>query len=154
MSTMAPRHTFSAQIRQRGIAIVTAIFLIVILAALAAFSVSLFRIQQVSTGLASAGTRALQAANSGLEWGYWQVLDAGGPACAATTNLAMPAGTGLGLFTVTVTCTSTPHTEAGNPVTNYRLQATACSQPAAGACPNPAPGSDYIERQVQGMVER
>lgn len=50
-------------------------------------------------------------------------------------------------------CASTAHTEAGNPVTIYRLTATACNQPAAGACPNPAPGVDYVERLVQAAVE-
>lgn len=147
------RTSYSSE-KQRGASIITAIFLIVILAALAAYSVSLFRIQQVSGAYAVMGMRALQAANSGLQWGYWQALNPAGAACPTTANLAMPAGSSLGTFTVTVNCSSTVHTEAGNPVTIYQVMATACSQPAAGACPNPAPGQDYIERQLQGVVER
>lgn len=137
--------------RQGGFSIVTAIFLIVVLAALGAFAVSMFRVQQTTAAYDELGMRGYQAAQAGIEWGAWQVLRNGG-ACAAATNLTLPGA--LVLFTVTVTCTSTAHTEAGNPVTIYQLTATACNQPAAGTCPNPAPGPDYVERQVQGAVER
>jgi MSHA biogenesis protein MshP len=136
---------------QRGFSIVTAIFLIVVLAALGAFAVSMFRVQQTSAAFDELGARAYQAAQAGIEWGAWQVLRNGG-ACAGATNLPLPGS--LVSFTVTVNCTSTTHTEAGNPVTIYRLTATACNQPAGGACPNPAPGPDYVERQVQAAVER
>lgn len=136
--------------RQCGFSIVTAIFLIVILAGLGAFAVSMFRVQQTSAAFDELGSRGYQAAQAGIEWGAWQVLRNGG-ACAATTNLALPGA--LQAFTVTVACTSTAHTEAGIPVTIYQLMATACNQPAAGACPNPAPGADYVERQVQAAVE-
>lgn len=136
--------------RQGGFSIVTAIFLIVVLAALGAFAVSMFRVQQTTAAYDELGVRGYQAAQAGIEWGAWQVLRNGG-ACAAATNLALPGS--LSPFTATVNCTSTTHTEAGNPVTIYQLTATACNQPAAGTCPNPAPGADYVERQVQAAVE-
>ncbi|MFA7281910.1 MAG: hypothetical protein WC100_17635 [Sterolibacterium sp.] len=136
--------------RQSGISIVTAIVLIVTLAALAAFAVTVSRTQHLAAALDVMGARAYQAAQAGIEWSAWQVLRNGG-ACAASTNLALPGS--LTLFSVTVGCTSTAHTEAGTPVTIYQLTATACNQPAAGACPNPAPGVDYVERQVQAAVE-
>ncbi|MBZ0126100.1 MAG: hypothetical protein K8F32_06985 [Rhodocyclaceae bacterium] len=138
--------------RQAGFSIVTAIFLIVVLAALGAFAVSMFRVQQTAAALDELGARGYQAAQSGIEWGAWQVLRGPGTCAAATGNLALPGS--LSPFTVTVACASTAHTEAGNPVTIYQLTATACNQPAAGACPNPAPGADYVERQVQGAMER
>ena len=137
---------------QRGFSIVTAIFLIVVLAALGAFAVSMFRVQQSSAAFDELGARGYQAAQAGIEWGAWRVMRVQGTCPAATANIAVPGS--LTLFTVTVGCTSTAHTEAGNPVTIYQLTATACNQPAAGACPNPAPGVDYVERQVQGAVER
>lgn len=136
---------------QAGFSIITAIFLIVVLAALGAFAVSMFRVQQAAAALDELGARAYQAAQAGIEWGAWQVLRGPGTGAAATGNLALPGS--LSPFVVSVTCASTVHTEAGNPVTIYRLTATACNQPA-GACPNPAPGADYVERQVQGMVEQ
>lgn len=136
--------------RQSGFSIITAIFLIVILAALGAFAVSMFRVQQTTAAFDELGSRGFQAAQAGIEWGAWQVLRNGG-ACAASTSLALPGS--LTVFTVTVGCASTAHAEAGNPVIIYQLTSTACNQAAAGACPNPAPGPDYVERQVQAAVE-
>jgi MSHA biogenesis protein MshP len=137
--------------RQRGVSIVTAIFLIVILAGLAGFAARIFSVQQQSSGLDVQGSQAYAAAQSGIDWGAFQALRNG--ACAVTTNLAMPAGP-LANFAVTVTCASTAHTESGNPATLYRLTATACNQPTgAGVCPNPAPGESYVERQVTATVE-
>lgn len=137
---------------QRGFSIITAIFLIVVLAALGAYAVSLFRVQQTTAAYDELGARAYQAAQAGIEWGAWQVLRGPGTCAAASGSLALPGS--LSPFTVTVACVSTAHSEAGNPVTIYRLSATACNQPAAGACPNPAPGPDYVERQVEGAMER
>lgn len=139
--------------RQRGFSIVTAIFLIVILAALAGFAVSMFSAQQGGAMLDQQGYRALQAAQSGLDWGLYRVAQTG--ACPAATNLTFPAGTSLVLFRSSVQCTATAHQEAGVAVTIFNLTATACYPAAAGGvCPNPAAGADYVERQVQGMVER
>lgn len=138
--------------RQRGVSIVTAIFLIVILAGLAGFAARIFSVQQQSSGLDVLGAQAYAAAQTGIDWGAHQVLD-GTPTCAASTNLAMPAGP-LANFAVTVTCASSAHTEAGAAVTIYQLAATACNQPTgAGVCPNPAPGDSYVERRVSATVE-
>lgn len=129
----------------------TAIFLIVILAGLAGFAARLFSVQQQSSGLDVLGSQAYAAAQSGIDWGAHRALIGG--SCTGATNLVMPAATPLASFTVTVTCASTAHTEAGNPVTMYRLTATACNQPSGGACPNGAPGDSYVERQVTATVE-
>jgi MSHA biogenesis protein MshP len=131
---------------------VTAIFLIVILAALAGFAARIFSVQQQSSGLDVLGSQAYAAAQSGIDWGAHQALRSG--SCVGSANLAMPAGP-LAPLTVTVTCATTVTTEAGNTVTLYSLTATACNQPAAGtgACPNGAPGDSYVERQVTATVE-
>ena len=134
---------------QRGISIVTAIFLIVILAALAGFAARIFSVQQQSSGLDVLGSQAYAAAQSGIDWGAYQALRSS--SCAASANLVMPAGP-LAPFTVTVTCASSATTEAGATVTMYQLIATACNQPAAGVCPG-APGDSYVERQVTATVE-
>ncbi|MCO5098027.1 MAG: hypothetical protein M9884_11245 [Rhodocyclaceae bacterium] len=62
---------------QRGFSIVTAIFLIVILAALGAFAVSMFRVQQTTAAYDELGARGYQAAQAGIEWGAWQALRTG-----------------------------------------------------------------------------
>lgn len=133
----------------------TAIFLIVILAALAGFAARIFSVQQQSSGLDVQGSQAYAAAQSGIDWGAYQILTAApGVACPADINLVMPAGP-LSAFTATVTCTLSSHTEAGNTVTMYRITSTACNQPTgAGVCPNTlTPGDSYVERQVTATVE-
>ena len=125
---------------QRGFSLVSAIFLLVVIAALGAFAVTLSTTQQQSSALDVMGARAYQAAWAGIEWGAYQVLRNGG-ACAAAT--ALPAGTLAGTlsgFDVTVNCISTPHTEAGLPVTIYQLTSTATQGTVA------TPG--YVEREM------
>jgi MSHA biogenesis protein MshP len=77
------------------------------------------------------------------------------PLCAASTNLAALPGS-LAPYSATVACTvSGPHSEGGTNVSIYTLTATACRPAGAGGvCPNPAPGADYVERQVTATVER
>jgi len=150
----------------RGFAIISAIFILVVLAALGAFVVSISTNQQIGSALDVQGVRAYQAARAGIEWGIYRVQAApdynfsyGTPVVAvgtanpndrlcpaATTTFSPPAPTLAG-FTVTVTCVETADASNGPKV--YTLTATACNQPAAGACPNTAPtGFNYIERRV------
>lgn len=140
---------------QKGVSIVTAIFLIVVLASLAGYAASLFRVQQQSSGLDVQGSRAYAAAQSGIDWGAYQALRSG--SCVLSSNLAMPAGP-LSAFSVTVECTRTTHCEGAtcppDNVTMYQLTSTACNQPTGGGvCPNGAPGDSYIERRVTATVE-
>jgi len=135
--------------RNAGFAIVTAIFIIVALAALAAAIVSLVRTQQTSSTLDTEGARAYQAARSGVEWGAFKSLR--NDTCA---NASFTLGATLAAYTATVTCTRTLHDEAGTAVNIDTITATACNQPAAGICPNPAPGANYAERQITIMVGR
>ena len=60
--------------KQSGFLLVTAIFLLVILAALGAFILTISGTQQTSSALDVQGTRAYQAARSGIEWGSYQLL--------------------------------------------------------------------------------
>jgi MSHA biogenesis protein MshP len=118
-------------------------------------------LQQSSQQLDVQGARAYQAARAGIEWGAYQVLDPNAtlgaavlPACPVSpTNLTGLAGS-LSVFTVTVTCTATTTTEANRNVGAYRVIATACNQPSAGACPNPAPASGYVERQIDAVFSK
>ena len=141
MSSRSGGHTQAAA--QRGFALVSGIFLITILFLLSAYMVSLRVRQDASASLDTLGTRAYAAARSGAEWGAYQSLRNG--ACAAGTVLT-PAG--LTGFTVNVSCTRTAYNEAGTVVTTDTIVANACNQPAAGACPNAAPGTNYVERQI------
>ena len=130
---------------QRGFSLITAIFLLVVLASLGAVMMTFFTAQQQSSALDVMGSRAYQAARAGIEWGAYQVLR--NDSCAAPTPLPALGGT-LSPFTVTVGCITTSHDEGtrtaatSNPVQVYLITATA----KYGVTPGSA---DYVERQMQ-----
>jgi MSHA biogenesis protein MshP len=128
--------------REQGIGLVTAVFLLVVLAGLGVAMVSIFRAQQATTTLDVMGVRAYLAARAGAEWGIYQQRIVN--SCAPSTTFAMPAGTSLTGFSVTVNCTQV--TQAG--INRYRVTATACNPPGAGGCPNVAVTADYVQRVV------
>jgi MSHA biogenesis protein MshP len=129
-----------------GVALVTAIFLLVVLAGLAVAVVSLTTAQQAVSVMDVQGQRAYQAAKAGNEWALFIALRTGPtpptPAatlgCPGAYNVPMPAGS-LSGFTVTVRC--------GAPVAGHIvITSTACNQPVNSACPNASRGPDYVQR--------
>ncbi len=138
--------------RQRGVSIITAIFLLSVLAMLGAFLVSVAGFQQKSSQLDIQGVRAAQAARAGIEWGAYQVLRGANvppAACFGATNLTF-AGTSMSGFTTTVSCARTAHTELVTTFTTDQIVAVTCNAPP---CPNPAPAiADYIERQISTTI--
>jgi MSHA biogenesis protein MshP len=150
---------------QRGVTMVTAVFLIVVLALLGVFIVSVVGLQQSSQALDIQGVRAYHAARAGMEWAAFQVLDpnnnlpgVGGtaniaPCPASPTVLPVLAGS-LSPFTVTVTCSATinaPTTEGNRNIGAYQVVSTACNQ---APCPNASPGAGYVERQLQATFSK
>lgn len=152
---------------QRGFAIVSAIFILVVLAALA-LAITLLT-TQTETGHARdmQGSRAYQAARAGLDWGAYQVLDplnvtatsgaaplpncpgAVGNACpaaASPTSATMPSGplaaTVLSGYTVTLQCSCADFTEVGRNIRVFQLKSTA----TYGA------GLAQVERQLSARV--
>jgi Tfp pilus assembly protein PilX len=87
---------------QYGFLLVTAIFLLVILAALGAFILTISGTQQTSSALDVQGSRAYQAARAGIDWASYQLLiNAGAPTLRQQT-------TGAGANPVTLTLGSLP----------------------------------------------
>ncbi len=129
---------------QQGFSLVSAIFLLVVIAALGAFSVTLSTGQHQGLAMDVMGGRAYQAARAGVEWGAYQVIrNPAGISCAlGGASNPVPAGAGtLAGFTVDASCWSyAPVSEAANTVTMYRLQATA-TQGSTGT-------QGYVERQM------
>jgi len=133
----------------KGFTLASAVFLLVIIAALGTFAVTLSTTQHQTSAQDVLGVRALQAARAGIEWGVYQVLqnrNAGfdatcqnGPAVQA---LNLPGG--LGAYTVNVTCTSVAALEDGIPVRVYTLTSTASQGTLATA--------NYVERQLQVTI--
>lgn len=138
--------------RQAGVGLVTAIFLLVVIAGLAAALVNIFTSQQASSQLDQQGTRAYQAARAGIEWAIFrQAPNRAG--CVPTGSFALPSTSMLGAFTVTVTCTmSFGPSNTNDPALNrFLLRAIACNQPDNGACPNSRTSNnlDYVQRVVE-----
>lgn len=135
---------------QKGASIVTAIFLLVVLAGLGAMMVSFFVVQQQSSALDVTGSRAYRAARAGIEWGAYNInvltppntLWAGCAAIPAPLFAAGALAADLAPFTVNLVCNPpVSAVEAGSTIWIYNLTSTA----SAGGAPG---GADYVERQV------
>lgn len=127
--------------RARGFALVLALFLIVSLAGIAAYLLTVTNVQVETGVMDEQAARAYQAARAGLDWGAYRVL----------RNGICPAGpTTIALFGFNAEVTCTPigtESEGGSPVNMYRIVSTGCN---ASPCGTPAAG--YVERQLQLTV--
>jgi MSHA biogenesis protein MshP len=145
---------------QRGASLATAIFLVVILAALGAYIVTVSSLHHTSTVLDLQGSRAYQAARSGIEWGAYQLFQNSAGAFATNCNAGPASQSFAGLaatlsdFTVTLACSSVQFSEITAATGRvYVLTATACNQPSGGNCPGLL-GQRYVERQLQVTVAK
>lgn len=140
---MCPDRNFA----QRGFSLISAIFIVLILAALAGYAASIVTNQSHASALDVLGSRALAAARSGAEWGAYQSLRLN--SCAASTTLSF-AGTPLDPMSVVVSCARPPQSnEAGTTLTFDSITALACNQ---APCPNAGAGANYVERQITMVV--
>ena len=120
---------------QKGFSIVTALFIVLVLAVLGGFMVTMSGVQSRTSLWALQGARAYHAARSGLEWGVFQDLSGG--ACAEATFT-------VDGFTVNVTCSEESFTEGGQTYKVYSLSSLAQSGIYGS--------SDYISRQLRARV--
>ena len=86
-----------------GFAIISAIFVLVILSLISTFLINLFINTQASSNILLLGQRAYFAAQSGLEWGLTKVAANPTGPCPTTTNININQGGILG-FTAVVSC--------------------------------------------------
>ena len=112
---------------QRGFSIVTAIFLLVVLAGLGAVMMTFFTAQQQSSALDVLGSRAYQAARAGIEWAAFQVATSSSAVAAtcATSFAQSSLGGTLAPFRVAVNCVPTSYDEGGSTVWIYDVSAVA-----------------------------
>jgi MSHA biogenesis protein MshP len=138
---------------QRGIVLIAAIFLLVVIAALGGFMLTIGSLSNSASALDIEGAKAYQASRAGIEWGAYQVLRNSVPCSPSTSTSFSPGGT-LSSFTVTVTCDAASYSELGASTTViYTLISTACNRPSAGNCPGSA-GDNYVERQLQVTLDK
>jgi MSHA biogenesis protein MshP len=128
-------------IRARGFTLVSAVFIIVVVALLAAALVQIATTgRQIST-LSLLGVRAHFAAASGMERAIQAALTGGCSAVPASFVLAGAAASG---WTVSLGCAATAVAEGTDNYQVYALQATA----ARGA----VGGSDFVSRTLTATV--
>lgn len=126
---------------QRGFALMAALFIIVTLAAIGAYLVTVSTGQVAAAAQDEQASRAYQAARTGIEWGTYQVL-INSSCVAGPQTLSLPQG-----FIAQVTCVaSAAESEGSRQVTGYAITATGCNAGACGAA-NTAP--TYVERQLE-----
>lgn len=142
--------TFPDEARQRGFAIVSALFIIVALAVLAGFIATVSSSQHIGSALDVLGARAYQAARAGTEWGMANAHNAG--ICSASSSIAPINGMAITVQCATV-ASGASGVEAG--LSNiFLVTAIACNQPdATGACPGNAAAANYVERRLSALVE-
>jgi MSHA biogenesis protein MshP len=135
---------------QRGFSIVTAIFLLVVLAGLGAAMLTFSNIQHQSSAMDVSGSRAYQAARAGVEWAAYQVVNSSASAAAATNCATLFAQNSLGgtlsPFSVTVTCSAASTVEATSTIWIYTVSSVASTGTLGG--------SDYIERVISTKMGR
>ncbi len=145
---------------ESGFSLVTAIFLLVVLAGLGTMMVTFFTAQQQSSAKDVLGSRAYQAARTGVEWAaygvsqtpagtLWAGCTSSPPATTFTPNTASTLGGTLSPFKVVVTCTSLPFTEGTNTIFIYDITSTATG--VNGANPGNA---NYVERVIKVRMGR
>jgi MSHA biogenesis protein MshP len=109
--------------RQAGFTLITAIFLLVVVASLSVYILSLRSVQQTTLVYSVQGARAMQAARAGIQWGVYQAITTN--SCPTTNLTFSPDGAALSAFQVVVSCLSSDHQEAAETIRVFRIESTA-----------------------------
>ncbi len=148
---------------QAGFSLISALFLLVVIAALGTFATTLLVTQQHSIALNVQGVRAYHAARSGIEWGAFHLTQSAVavPNFDFANKCRAVGGTSinyvLNAFTVTVSCQANSYVEpmiidgvlrhdAANPLWIYQLSAVAVTTGIAVG------DSNYVERQLNAAI--
>lgn len=136
--------------REQGVSLVAAIFLLLLMAGLAAFMASILSATHMNLAADIGGSRAYQAARAGVEWGMYQLdpnaQSAALPTCAAASGtVSAIAGYSVAVSCVAYPSDTTVYQEGGKQIRVLRIVATATAQGVT------APG---IERQVAVSIEK
>lgn len=143
---MTVRAAYIHRAMQKGFSLISAIFLLVVLAGLGAAMVTISGAQHAGSAIDIEGARSYQAARAGIEWGVHRIVNA--PAACFSESSFSPQASTLSSFTITVTCNRFENSG----IVVYQIQSTACNQPASGSCPGTSGGTYYVERQLQATI--
>lgn len=128
---------------QRGVSIITGVFLLLLMSVLAAVIANVVSTAHVNQAADIGGARAYQAARAGVEWGMFQLdpnaQSAGLPACFPDATPPIPG------HAMDVKCQPWDATEGTRQIRIYRITSKATANGVK------APG---IERQVEVTLEK
>lgn len=115
---------------QRGFSLISAIFLLVVIAALGTFAVTLSTTQNQSQALEVLGARGFQAALAGVEWAAFNVnqqpVNSATPWAGCASAQALTVGGSLAAFSpVSVSCSATSAVEGTNTRWIYSVSSVA-----------------------------
>ena len=142
--------------RQRGFSLISAIFLLIVLASLGTYMVIIGGSSRATSSAAIQGARAYQAARSGIDWAIFLINQANDPlnqaparnVCTGIVNANNFTHNvdGLTNFTVNTSCNFTPHSEQGSDnLTVYVITSTATSGGSYGDL-------DYVQRRISATI--
>ena len=157
LASPKPRGLLAYASRPRGFALVSAIFLLVVLAALGAFMVTMSTVQHTTSAQDVQGSRAYQAARAGIEWSVFQIMAPENAnyartvapfttqhVCPGSASPLKTLGGALSGFSVSAACTRTDYAEGGKVVSVYQLTSNA-SLGAVGTI-------QHVSRQLSATV--
>jgi MSHA biogenesis protein MshP len=126
--------------RRHGFALMAALFIIVTLAAIATYLLTVSTGQVAAASQDEQAARAYQAARSGIDWAAYQILI--NSSCLASQDVPQPNN-----FIVQVACTAAAaETEGSRQITAYTVSATGCN---AASCGTANTEATYVERRLQ-----
>lgn len=140
---------------QRGFAALAAIFLVVVLAALGAFMVTISNTEHLTSAQDIVGTRAYWAAKAGMEFGVGSVVGNGSCPVGAPNLLTIDG------FSVCVSCSLGTYTD-GSATPNVKIfwLSSEARRATLSSCTDLSPLNaavgrpDYIERSVSAVIEQ
>jgi len=124
---------------QKGITLIGAIFVLIIVSLLGTYLVKIYSVQQKTSILALQTARAYQTANAGIEWGIANIINNGN--CIPSTTLTPT----FDNFSVTVSCQQLGSYTENTKTKNVYL-VTAKSEYSVYSNP------DYISRRMQTTI--
>ena len=124
---------------QKGITLVGAIFVLIIVSLLGQYLIKITGVQRQTSIMTLQNARAYQAANTGIEWGIFRVVNDAN--CVASTELAP----NIGNFTTTVLCNAVgTYNEDGTEVTIFQITAES-EYGSYGQI-------DYVSRELETII--
>lgn len=127
---------------ERGFSLITAIFLLVVVATIGTYMLTIGSTQQQTSTLSVLSSRALHAADSGMEWAIATVLST--DACFGSPTTFILGGGAASGYSVTGTCAASSYSEGPDTYNVFSLVTTATRGSVSSA--------DYVRRSVRATV--